>query len=155
HPFTDTTFVVLACGSADGKHQVSFVRPSQAVRCHTKVPPIVYAVPTKNMKPLEEAYAKAQPGEAGKINTLLRTAPLCGPVSEKTLVEKEKNITLMTAHYSTDKSAAGCEMRKIGETVLQTPETMHPPPKPQPSALPSAAPSNEATTSGTASKGGC
>lgn len=118
--FADTTFVVLGCNS--DRHQVGFAKASEALRCKTKMPANVYAVPTKELKPLQDLVAKdlGWASEGIEARKLLEKTPSCGTIAENTMVEKSKNITFLTARYSLEKTASGCAIKKIGETVAQT-----------------------------------
>lgn len=119
--FEGTTFVVFGC-SADSRHTLTIAKPSQPVTCKTiKTAPVVYAVPTKDLKPIEELIAKdvGWGMEQTEMQKLLEKVPLCGSISEQTLVEESKGLTSLSARYAVEKSANGCSVKKLapGETA--------------------------------------
>jgi hypothetical protein len=121
--FTDATIVVLGCNSeGGGRHQVAFAKPSEPLRCGVKLPPTVYAVPNKDVKPLRDLVAKDSGWAAEGIEgrKLLEKQPTCGTIDEKTLVDKSQAVTFFTARYALEKTASGCSIKKVGETVAQT-----------------------------------
>jgi hypothetical protein len=120
--FGDTTFVVLGCSSAEGRHQVAFAKPAEALVCKTKAPPTVHAVAAKDLKPLQDLVAKdlGWAAEGIEARKLVEKAPSCGAIDEKTLVESTRNVTMLAARYAIEKTTTGCSLKKVGETVTQT-----------------------------------
>jgi hypothetical protein len=120
--FKDTTFVILGCNSVDGRHQVAFAsaKPSE---CKVKMFPTVYAIATKDKKPLEDLVAKdlgwAQEGIEAK--KLLDKKPECGAIQEQTLVPKDQGITGVVAKYNLEKAADGkCSVKKVSSVQAKT-----------------------------------
>jgi hypothetical protein len=139
----DTTFALVGCTSVDELHEVALTGPSQLVHCKSKGVVSVYAVSTKEAASLRALLTKdsgtASPTEAGETKKLIGKGMLCGKIDEQTLVEKAKNITLLTAHFMATKTKEDCSLKKVGTTIPQTPELRHPPPKPSVAPTPSAA----------------
>jgi hypothetical protein len=116
--FPDTSFVLLGCHS--DRHQLGFVKPNEPLRCKTKMPATVYAVPTKDVKPLHDLFAKevGWGTERSEAEKLLEKTPTCsGKITENTLVDRAKSIDFLSARYALEKTATGCSIKKVGETV--------------------------------------
>jgi hypothetical protein len=153
----DHVFVITGCGSAEGKHQIALAAPSRPVRCDVTGPLSVYAIPKASVAPLEAMVAKdaGSSNEIAEAKPLLAAATACGSIEETTNVDRDKQITLLTAHYALTKTKTDCTIKKLGNTVPQTPELRHPPKPPAPSAEPSAEPPSDPPAAAAAKKGGC
>ena len=102
--FKDTTFVILGCNSKDGRHTIAFATAEQ-MECRVKLPPVVYPVPTKDKKPLEDLLAKnlgwGAEGSDEMTSTVFSTAQVEGGVAsgrgprveiDAQIIEKDKEV---------------------------------------------------------------
>lgn len=153
----DTSLVLVGCSSPEGgRHSFEIAKPGAASRCSIKMGITVYAIPTKDVKPLEELRAKdvgwAEEGQ--QVKKLTEKATECGKINETSLVETSKKIAFLTARYSLEKTTTGCSIKKVGETVPQTASSGAPSATPSSSA--SSAPSASASNATAPTKsGGC
>jgi hypothetical protein len=143
--------VLVGCSNPDGgRHSFDIAKPGAVSKCNIKMGITVYAIPTKDAKPLEELRAKdvgwAEEGQ--QVKKLTEKATECGKMNENSLVETSKKITFLTARYSLEKTATGCSIKKVGETVPQTASSASgsSAPSSAPSGSSSAAPSASAST---------
>lgn len=153
----DVAFVVVGCRWADGKHQIAIAKPSQAIRCDVRGPLSVYTLAKTDVAPLEALLAKdaGSPNEEKDAKKALGTAKLCGKIDENTRFEADKEITLLTAHYSIKRTDGECTLKKQGNTVPQTPELRHPPLRPSATAPAAPVSADPAPSEAAAPKSGC
>lgn len=113
--FKDTTFVILGCNSKEGRHTVAFATAAQ-MECRVKHAPVVYAIPTKEKKPLEDLVAKdlGWGAEGGEARKLLEKKTSCGTIEESTLVDRTANIASVVAKFQIEKGEGGkCSLKKV------------------------------------------
>jgi hypothetical protein len=164
----DATIVVQGCNEKGGRHAFTIAKPGELLECHAVKRPLeVRAVPKKDMKPVEDLYAKnlGWGAELGEAEKLLAKAPSCGKAELNGLVETSKNIDHLVAKYQIEKTAAGCSLKKIGDlapvvkdgVATAAPSGSAPADKESPKSAPSSSAAATPSSAGSpaASTGGC
>jgi MYXO-CTERM domain-containing protein len=129
--FEDTILVVLGCHSSDGRHQLALVDVSstEPLECKFKPPPtpMVYAVSTRDIKPLTDLLGQdlGVAVEGGKAKGLLeKSSRICGALEENSLLNGRAKgpVAFFSARYALSKTASGCSLKKVDDTVTHAPE---------------------------------
>ncbi len=155
--FKDTTFVILGCNSKDGRHTIAFATAEQ-MECRVKLPPVVYPVPTKDKKPLEDLLAKnlGWGAEGSDAHKYFEGKASCGTIEESTLVDRTANISNVVAKFRLEKGEGGkCSLKKISVAQVNAKNEPVSATAPSASGAASAAPasaSGSAAASSSASK---
>lgn len=120
--------VLFGCGDVTaGRHQLAITKAGASTRCHQKMGIGVYLVSEAERATLDALQKKdlGWGAEGVEAKKLLDKLTPCGTVSERTLIESSKSISALTVHFTIDKTATGCSLKKVGEVA---PSTLSPPP---------------------------